>query len=121
MGNQHVIRENDQLAIDYIAGLQTLSVVEDETTRQLFAKTFKAFGDDTRLRLISFLTIAPACLCEMVDALDIANSTISHHLKILERGGVVQKEKRGKFTVYELADKPLVKALLHLLKQEEGR
>jgi DNA-binding transcriptional ArsR family regulator len=120
LGNQHVIRNNDQLTTDYIEGLDTLPIVKDQTTRTIYAETFKAFGDETRLKLISFLTKAPACLCEMVEALGIANSTITHHLKILERGGVVEKEKIGKFTVYQLTDTALVRNLLQLLTEGKG-
>ncbi len=120
LGNQHVIRNKDQLTTDYIEGLNTLPIVKDQTTRTVYAETFKAFGDETRLKLISFLTKAPACLCEMVDALGIANSTITHHLKLLERGGVVRKEKVGKFTVYQLSDHTLVASLFHLLTDEEA-
>jgi DNA-binding transcriptional ArsR family regulator len=120
LGTQHVIRNNNQLTTDYIEGLDTLPIVKDQTTRTIYAETFKAFGDETRLKLISFLTKAPACLCEMVEALGIANSTITHHLKILERGGVVEKEKIGKFTVYQLTDTALVRNLLQLLTEGKG-
>ncbi|GEM01583.1 DNA-binding transcriptional regulator, ArsR family [Halolactibacillus halophilus] len=117
MTKQHEIRRQDKLNIDYDRGLENLPVVKNADTRANYADMFKAFGDETRLKLISFLTVAPACLCEMVDALGIANSTITHHLKLLERGGVVQKEKIGKFTVYQLTDATLVHHLLELLTE----
>ena len=121
MTKQHEIRIQDKLNTDYDAGLAALPVVKDADTRASYANMFKAFGDETRLKLISFLTTAPACLCEMVDALGIASSTITHHLKLLERGGVVQKEKIGKFTVYQLTDTTLVHHLLQLLSEGEAR
>ncbi|MGM0523788.1 MAG: ArsR/SmtB family transcription factor [Bacillota bacterium] len=120
MTKQHEIRVEDELKAAYIEGLTTLPVVKEPDTRAMYAALFKAFGDETRLKLISFLTTAPACLCEMVDALGIANSTITHHLKLLERGGVVRKEKIGKFTVYQLTDIELVAQLLQLLKERKG-
>lgn len=121
MTKQHEIRAQDELHADYITGLTALPVVKDADTRAIYADIFKAFGDETRLKLMGFLTTAPACLCEMVDALGIASSTITHHLKLLERGGVVQKEKVGKFTVYQLVETTLVQRLLQLLTEGEMR
>lgn len=118
MSEQHDIREHHQLTDDYRKALQRTAVVCDDQARLHYAHTFKAFGDETRLKIISFLSQAPACLCEMVDALGIANSTMTHHLKLLERGDVVIKRKKGKYTVYQLNDCPLISALFHLLEMK---
>lgn len=118
MKEQHIIREQHVLDKTYENGLNFLPMVLSDSDRMLYAEVFKAFGDETRLKLISFLTQAPACLCEMVDALGVANSTLSHHLKLLERGDVVKKEKVGKYTVYQLNDTHIVQVLLTLLMRE---
>lgn len=120
MKKQHVIRNQHVLDTVFQSGLNFLPKVLNDSDRILYAEVFKAFGDETRLKLISFLTQAPACLCEMVDALDVANSTLSHHLKLLERGDIVKKEKIGKYTVYQLNDTHTVKVLLTLLMREEN-
>lgn len=120
MKKQHVIRDQHVLDTVFQSGLNFLPKVLNDSDRILYAEVFKAFGDETRLKLISFLTQAPACLCEMVDALDVANSTLSHHLKLLERGDIVKKEKIGKYTVYQLNDTHTVKVLLTLLMREEN-
>ncbi|WP_275896252.1 ArsR/SmtB family transcription factor [Paraliobacillus sediminis] len=66
------------------------------------ADFFKALGDETRIRIIGMLLIDNLCMCEIVAGLDVPTSTISHHLKILERGNVIESQKEGRYTVYYL-------------------
>lgn len=66
------------------------------------AEFFKALGDETRIRIIGMLSIEDLCMCEIVSGLQIPTSTISHHLKLLERGKVIQSRKEGRYTVYSL-------------------
>ncbi|WNF38405.1 metalloregulator ArsR/SmtB family transcription factor [Bacillaceae bacterium IKA-2] len=73
---------------------------KSEVTRKV--ELFKALGDETRLRIIGMLSVRDLCMCEIVFGLDGANSTISHHLKLLEKGEVISSRKEGKFTVYQL-------------------
>ncbi|WP_233096222.1 helix-turn-helix transcriptional regulator [Alicyclobacillus sp. SO9] len=53
------------------------------------------------------LLVQNVCLCEIVEGLQIPTSTINHHLKILERGGVIKGRREGKFTVYSLDETKL--------------
>lgn len=66
------------------------------------AEFFKALGDETRIRIIGMLSVDDLCMCEIVSGLQIPTSTISHHLKLLERGKVIQSRKEGRFTVFSL-------------------
>jgi ArsR family transcriptional regulator len=67
------------------------------------ARCYKALGDPVRLRLL-LLIAAPlegeVCVCELVDAFDLAQSTISHHLKILRDAGLVESQRRGTWVYY---------------------
>ena len=63
---------------------------------------FKGVGDETRLKIIGLLWIEDMCMCEIIAALDAASSTISHHLKIIEKGGIISSRREGKFTIYSL-------------------
>lgn len=67
------------------------------------AEMFKSLGDATRLKIVGMLLISDLCMCEIVSGLQLPQSTISHHLKILERGGVIHSRRDGKFTVYTLS------------------
>ncbi|MCE7793199.1 metalloregulator ArsR/SmtB family transcription factor [Salipaludibacillus sp. CUR1] len=86
-----------------------------KTDEEIEAKAalFKALGDETRLKIVSLLAVRECCLCELVEALGSVNSTVTHHLKLLERGGVIQSRREGKFTIYKL--NPSVKSLDVLL------
>ncbi|SEN79897.1 DNA-binding transcriptional regulator, ArsR family [Mesobacillus persicus] len=72
---------------------------------------FKGLADETRLRIISLLWLEDLCMCEIVAALDGASSTISHHLKIMEKGGVIESRREGKFTIYRVNKEKLTPVL----------
>lgn len=76
------------------------------------AEFFKALGDETRIRIIGMLSVDDLCMCEIVSGLQIPTSTISHHLKLLERGKVIQSRKEGRYTVFSL-NKEKVQSLLN--------
>ncbi|GGM23659.1 hypothetical protein GCM10011351_06810 [Paraliobacillus quinghaiensis] len=79
-----------------------LPTLQEYTKTKETADFYKALGDETRLRIIGMLLIDNLCMCEIVDGLDIPTSTISHHLKLLERGKVIRSQKEGRYTVYYL-------------------
>ncbi|RSK25834.1 ArsR family transcriptional regulator [Bacillus sp. HMF5848] len=66
------------------------------------ANFFKGLADETRLRIVALLWIEDLCMCEIVDALEGASSTISHHLKIMEKGEIIVSRREGKFTIYSV-------------------
>jgi ArsR family transcriptional regulator, lead/cadmium/zinc/bismuth-responsive transcriptional repressor len=80
------------------------------------AAFFKALGDETRLKIMTLLWFEDLCMCEIVDGLSGASSTISHHLKIMEKGKLIQSRKEGKFTVYSL-DKERLAPLIPYIKE----
>jgi DNA-binding transcriptional ArsR family regulator len=67
----------------------------------------KALADETRQKIMAL------CCCEMisvndiVEKLDVAQPTVSHHLKILKDAGLVRSERRGKQVLYTLNQKRL--------------
>ncbi|QSO47749.1 ArsR/SmtB family transcription factor [Alicyclobacillus mengziensis] len=77
-------------------------IVTRESELEQLALFHKALGDETRLKILAMLLVQDVCLCEIVDGLKIPTSTINHHLKILERGGVIEGRREGKFTVYSI-------------------
>src|ERR1700693_5859163 len=67
------------------------------------APLLKALADPVRLRLMSLIAShegGEACVCDLVDALDLSQPTISHHLKVLHEGGVISRSKRGVWVYY---------------------
>ena len=83
----------------------------DETfslTTQRLAKICKALGHPARIAIIAHLQELNQCVCgQLVDALPLAQSTVSQHLKILKASGVVQGEIEGPRTCYCLNDQVL--------------
>lgn len=66
------------------------------------AKLFKALSDPNRLRILKMLQNKDLCVCEIKEALKLANSTVSQHLSILKDAGFVLEEKDGKWVNYML-------------------
>lgn len=66
------------------------------------AKVFKAFCDENRLYILSLLESGEKCGCKLLEALQIGQSTLSHHMKILCDSGVVNGRKEGKWIHYSI-------------------
>lgn len=69
------------------------------------AKVFKAFSDENRLMILELLRNGEKCACVILENLDIGQSTLSHHMKILCESGIVCSRKEGKWTYYSLSEK----------------
>jgi ArsR family transcriptional regulator len=67
------------------------------------AARFKALADPTRVAIVNCLAGSDeVCVCELVDAFDLSQPTISHHLRILRDAGLVEAERRGTWAFYRL-------------------
>ena len=77
--------------------------LSEESAGEL-AVMFKALGDPVRLRLLSLIASAgsEACVCDLNEAFDLSQPTISHHLKVLREAGLVTSERRGTWVYYRL-------------------
>ena len=67
------------------------------------APLLKALADPVRLRLMSLVASRPggeACVCDLNEAFDLSQPTISHHLKVLHEAGLVDRDKRGVWVYY---------------------
>jgi len=67
------------------------------------APLLKALADPVRLRLMSLIASHPggeACVCDLNDAFDLSQPTISHHLKVLHEAGLLERDKRGVWVYY---------------------
>lgn len=66
------------------------------------AKVFKAFCDENRLKILELLQSGEKCACVLLEKLNISQSTLSHHMKILCDSGVVVSRREGKWTNYRI-------------------
>jgi ArsR family transcriptional regulator len=65
----------------------------------------KALADPARLRLLSLVAShegGEACVCDLNEAFDLSQPTISHHLKVLHSAGLLTREKRGVWVYYRV-------------------
>lgn len=79
------------------------------------AKIYKAFCDENRLYILELLTEGEHCACELLEKLQISQSTLSHHMKILTDAQVVQGRRDGKWMYYTI-DKEGIKKAQKLLE-----
>lgn len=69
------------------------------------AQVFKALGDPVRLRLVSLIGArqgGEVCVCDLTSAFALTQPTISHHLKVLRKAGLIDSERRGTWVYYRL-------------------
>lgn len=84
-----------------------LSMEEAESVAPLL----KALAHPVRLRLLSLVAShgeGEACVCDLNDAFDLSQPTISHHLKVLHEAGLVDRTKRGVWVYYRIKPEALV-------------
>ena len=79
------------------------SLYERDLTEE--ATLFKALADPARVAIMATLARAEhaVCVCDFTSGLDLNQSTVSHHLKLLKDAGLVTSERRGTWGYYTLA------------------
>src|SRR5699024_5481449 len=65
-------------------------------------RCLKAIGEETRLKIISYLSIDSFCVCELVELLQMSQPSISQHLRRLRQENIILEERRGKWIFYSL-------------------
>jgi len=67
------------------------------------AQTFKALGDETRLRIMALiLSGQELCVCDIMAALDLPQSTVSRHLSYLRNTGLISDRRQGIWMYYTI-------------------
>ena len=88
------------------APLTASSLSDDEADAT--ATLFRALGDPARVRLINILaTSGTVCVCDLQAPLGLSQPTVSHHLKKLADAGLVEREQRGRWAYYSIADEAM--------------
>src|SRR4051812_35148916 len=99
MSNSAVLSPLETMACSAPLSREPLS--QDQAER--VAPLLKALADPVRLRLMSIVAShegGEACGCDLNDAFDLSQPTISHHLKVLHEAGLLDREKRGIWVYY---------------------
>ena len=76
----------------------------DDIHMNELTQLFKAFGDASRLRIITALSQALLCVCDLCELLGLEQSAVSHKLRYLKRLHIVKSQRVGKSIFYSLDD-----------------
>ena len=81
----------------------------DRASAEVWASWFRALGDASRVLILHELAVArrPMTVGEVVAAVDVGQSTVSHHLKLLAETGFVHVERRGNTSLYRVNERCL--------------
>jgi ArsR family transcriptional regulator len=87
------------------------------------ARLFHALSDETRLKILSRLRGGERCVCELMDAVNAAQSRLSFHLKALKEAGIVIDRREGRWNYYAIAPaaREELTLALALLEPRTGR
>lgn len=95
-------------------GLIDPGMSDDDAT--LVAERFRALADPTRVRIMNLLIRNPElCVCDLNANFDLSQPTISHHLGLLRKAGLVESEVRGRWAFYR-ASVDAIEALAGVLE-----
>jgi DNA-binding transcriptional ArsR family regulator len=67
-------------------------------------RTTKALADENRIRILGVLSGRELCVCQLIELLCLAPSTVSKHLSILKNARLIDSRKQGRWMYYRLAD-----------------
>jgi ArsR family transcriptional regulator len=67
-----------------------------------YIRVFKAFCDETRLKVLELLQSGEKCACVLLEQVKVGQPTLSHHMKILVESGIVNARKEGRWMHYSI-------------------
>lgn len=76
----------------------------DKENLEKIAELFKAFADPTRVQILTVLAGGERCVTDIVEAMDISQSAVSHQLRTLKQMHLVKARRDGKNILYSLDD-----------------
>lgn len=103
--NSCKIKDDGTLSPEQLKNLKKItSKIPDDTVLDDDADILKALADPTRLKIIYLLKQGELCVCEIFTAMDKPQPTVSHHLNILKKAGLIKFRKEGVWVHYNLSN-----------------
>lgn len=86
------------------------------------ASLFKALSDETRIRIVALLTHGELCVCDLMEVMELPQSTVSRHLATLRQAGLIEDRRQGIWIYYWLVEsfEPIYRELLGLFSEGFG-
>src|SRR3954465_1554185 len=80
---------------------------------QSLTRMFHALGDDTRWRIVQLVFHEALCVCEIAEILDMPQSSVSSHLQVIRKAGLLNSERCEKWIYYRLSKEiqPLIRKM----------
>jgi len=88
--------------LKHVRELKRLGERIDEEDVKRRSYILRALADPIRIKILHLLKNRPMCTCEIMVALNLTEPNASHHLNLLERNGIAQSERIGKWVFYKL-------------------
>lgn len=76
----------------------------------------KALSDENRVRALMMLSKGELCVCQLIEMLGLAPSTVSKHMAVLYQAGLVDARKEGRWNYYRLAGEDAPEYVLEAIK-----
>ncbi len=76
----------------------------------------KALSDENRVRALMMLCNGELCVCQLIEMLGLAPSTVSKHMAVLYQAGLVDARKQGRWNYYRLADENAPESVLEVIR-----
>lgn len=84
----------------------------------MLSKVSKAFSDDNRIKILTFLSDGPKNVTQVADQLDVEENLASHHLRVLASLGFLKNDKKGREVFYRINETRFI-ALIKDLKRSK--
>ncbi len=78
------------------------------------AQLFRALGDENRLRIIEMLSAGERCVCDLQSGLELGQSLLSFHLRVLRDAGLVTDRRAGRWAFYSIRPEAMATLTQHL-------
>jgi len=92
--------------------------IDAARARAISALRFRALGDETRLRILEMLVGGECSVSDLQQRVDIGQSLMSHHLRILREAGLVVTRREGRWVHYGISEPALAAVKLALYELE---
>ena len=95
-------------------------LLPDDNSILRLALYFQSFSDETRIKILSCLSIMDMCVNDISNTLGINQTTISHQLKTLKDQGIVEYRREGKVLVYRLKTQSVSDIMMYAISGVES-
>lgn len=91
-----------------------------QSTMSQLVSFFSMFSHETRLKIVSLLSISKLCVSDIVNILSLNQTTVSHQLKILKNANIIDSVRQGKKVYYFIVKESIYDILLEAVRATDN-